>query len=78
MPLVRLHIVAGSDMLLTLPAHIARHTAALFGLAQFPLPFKSPRFEYSLIWHQRQHHRASHRWLRRVLMEELRRSAFAH
>lgn len=73
-----LHIIAGTDMLLTLPEHIARHTAGPFGLVQFPLPFESPHFEYSLIWHERQHHQAGHRWLRQVLMDELRRSVFAH
>lgn len=73
-----LDIVAGSDMLLTLPEHIARHTAGSFGLVSFPLPFESPRFEYALIWHERQQHQASHRWLRQVLMSELRRSVFAH
>lgn len=73
-----LQIVAGSDLLLTLPAHIARHTTTQFGLVQLPLPFATPSFEYSLIWHERHHQDASHRWLRRMLMSELRQSAFAH
>lgn len=73
-----LNIVAGSELLLTLPKHIARHTAAQYDLAQAPLPFETPAFAYSLIWHERQHQDASHRWLRRILMDALRKSAFAH
>ena len=71
-------IVAGSELLLTLPEHIARHTGPQFDLVQYPLPFETPRFKYSLMWHERQQQQANHRWLRQILMAELRQSLFAH
>jgi len=73
-----LNIVTGSQLLLTMPEHIARHTTEQLGLVQSPLPFETPTFTYSLIWHERHHQDASHRWLRRMLMAELRKSVFAH
>lgn len=73
-----LNIVAGSELLLTIPQHIAHHAAPQFGLVHSPLPFALSPFIYSLIWHERQHQDAGHRWLRRMLIDELRQSIFAH
>jgi len=71
-----LAIVADSELLLTLPRHVARHIKAEYGLVESALPFETPPLEYGLCWPDRLHRQASHRWLRQTLMEALK-DAFA-
>jgi DNA-binding transcriptional LysR family regulator len=47
-----------------------RHTGSLReGMFTFPLPFQTPEFTVSLIWHPRFHADPAHRWLRGLVIE---------
>lgn len=64
-------LLAGSDLIMTLPKRIADTFAPLYGLATRPAPFSGPR-EFSsttLVWHQRLASHAAHAWFRQVLTE---------
>lgn len=67
-----------SDLVLTLPSHIAANLTAKYGLIIRPLPFPTRSFDYSVIWHKRQHFDASHQWFRKRLQEEIAQSHFSH
>lgn len=58
------HIVAQSNLLLTLPASIAQNMAKDLGLVMKNPPVYLDGFEYYLVWHARQHNNVAHRWLR--------------
>lgn len=72
-----LEFVARTDLLLTLPQHIARNLAPIQDLVQLELPFPSPSLEYSLIWHERCHQEPAHRWFRQRLHEAFKSSLYA-
>lgn len=60
-------LARASDLIATVPG---RHTANLRdGMHSFPLPFPTPEFTVSLLWHPRLDADPAHRWLRRVLRE---------
>ncbi len=63
--------VAMTDLLLTLPGHIARHLASHHGLVVRDLPFPSPRFKYGLMWHRRTDADPANVWLRGHLWHNL-------
>lgn len=47
-----------------------RHTSSLrTGMLSFSLPFPTPEFTVSLLWHPRFHADAAHRWLRELVIE---------
>jgi DNA-binding transcriptional LysR family regulator len=47
-----------------------RHTGNLrAGMHTFPLPFATPEFTVSLLWHPRFHADSAHRWLRSLVIE---------
>lgn len=73
-----LEIVSRTDLILTLPRHIARNLCPGLGLTILELPFPSPRFEYSLIWHVRHEADEAHRWVRSLLFNEMADSMFCH
>ncbi|VVS95134.1 LysR family transcriptional regulator [Desulfoluna spongiiphila] len=73
-----MEVVAQSDFILTIPAHIARHLARRYDADVFPLPFEVPPFRYGLLWHERHRRDAAHAWLRRKLVEQLQDSDYSH
>lgn len=59
---VALALARASDLIATVPE---RHTASLrHGLESFPLPFATPDFTVSMLWHPRLQRDPAHRWLR--------------
>lgn len=62
-----LGLARGSDLIATVPQ---RHTVGLReGLHSFELPFSTPGFTVSLLWHPRLQADPGHRWLRRLVLE---------
>ncbi len=60
-----LALVRATDMIVVVPQ---RHTASLReGLFSFTLPFPTPQFTVSMIWHPRQDGDQGHRWLRQCI-----------
>ncbi len=57
-------ILAGSDLIATLPRHIGTVLAELGGLAVHECPFPIPGFSVKQHWHARYHHDPANRWLR--------------
>lgn len=57
-------IVAGSDLIATVPIALAKHMAAWIPLQVLPLPFLRPPTVVSMLWHPRAHRDAPHEWLR--------------
>lgn len=56
-----------SDLIASVPE---RHTGSLrAGMHTFPLPFTTPEFTVSLLWHPRFHADPAHRWLRGLVIE---------
>ena len=62
-------IVAGSDLLATVPGHLLRQLPAGHGLAVAPLPLALPPVQVSMIWHRAQDRSPDMRWLRERLLE---------
>lgn len=59
-------LLAGSDLVATLPRHIGETLASLGGLKVVACPFPIPGFPVKQHWHGRYHHDAASRWLRAV------------
>ncbi|RJS94174.1 LysR family transcriptional regulator [Salinisphaera sp. Q1T1-3] len=57
-------LVAQSDMIVALPARIARYQARHLGLAVHEPPLTLPAFEIGIAWGALDHHDIAHRWLR--------------
>ena len=62
------HIVAGTDMILTLPSRAAEPLAKAGGLAAFPPPLTLEGFAYQLLWHERSQADLGHKWLRDLIV----------
>jgi LysR family transcriptional activator of mexEF-oprN operon len=56
----------------TLPECMARHCASLAGLQISPLPFRSPTYDVSVLWHSRRTHDPANIWLRGLISELVR------
>jgi DNA-binding transcriptional LysR family regulator len=63
------HVVAATDLVVTLPARFAHTFAALLPLVVLPHPISPPGFTMSAIWHERMDGDPGHRWLRKVVSE---------
>ena len=57
-------LVANSDMIVALPARIARYQARHLGLAVLDPPVELPAFDIGIAWGALDHHDVAHRWLR--------------
>lgn len=64
-------IIAGSDLVATVPAILARRFAASLPIVVLPPPLALARFTLYVAWHERYHHDAGHAWLRRAVVEAL-------
>ena len=65
-------IVAASDMVMVLPHRVAAHFAALAGVVALPLGGRAPGFAYRMVWHERMHRDAGHKWLRQLVLAAVR------
>ena len=57
-------IVAGTDLVLTMPRRLADRLAVAFDLRVLEPPLALPRFTTSAYWHERLQHDPGHTWLR--------------
>jgi DNA-binding transcriptional LysR family regulator len=65
-------LVATSDMVWTVPRHLARVVAREHALRQIEPPLPLPTFTIRLAWHERWHHDPGHAWLRALIASEAR------
>lgn len=63
------YVVATSDMLATVPERVARFFAQKLPLQVLEPPLELPGFAVSMYWHPRTNNSASHRWLRRLIID---------
>ncbi|MFC4273970.1 LysR family transcriptional regulator [Achromobacter aloeverae] len=62
-------VVAASDMLATVPEHLARHFEATAGVQVLPPPVPMPDVDIAMYWHDRMHKDPAHQWLRGALRD---------
>jgi len=62
-------IIQTTDLIATLPRHIAQTLAQANQLAVHPCPVPVEGFAVRQHWHARYHHEAGNRWLRSVVMQ---------
>lgn len=67
--LVAPHIVAASDVIVTLAARVARRIAEPLGLVLRPPPLALPGFTMAMVWHERTHRDPAARFVRQRVME---------
>jgi DNA-binding transcriptional LysR family regulator len=67
--LVAPHVVASSDLVLTLPERIARLYEAELPIVLVRPPLELPGFTVSMVWHDRSDAAPAHAWIRRVIRE---------
>jgi DNA-binding transcriptional LysR family regulator len=65
------HLVATTDLLVTLPERVARAHAGLLPLTIVEHPLDLPDFTVYLVWHERSDGDPGHRWLRDHLVESV-------
>ena len=62
-------VVAGSDLLATVPEYVARHFEATLGLRVMAPPLPIQGVDIAMYWHERMHRNPAHQWLRSVVRE---------
>ena len=62
------HILAGSDMIATVPQRFADTVCARFGLVSVRHPATIPDIAISLFWHAKAHRDPANRWLRERIL----------
>jgi DNA-binding transcriptional LysR family regulator len=67
--LIAPHVIAASDLVVTIATRLARLYAEPLGLELIAPPLDLPPFTVSMVWHERAHHDPGHRWLRERLVE---------
>jgi len=60
-------LLRGTELLATVPTHLARISCELYGLRSFPLPFAAPPYAIKTYWHPRSHSDVGHRWFRELV-----------
>lgn len=60
-------LVEKSDLLLTLPSRLAREFSRGRNIEILKLPFRTPSFPVSMVWHSRFSHDSGLRWLRDLI-----------
>ncbi len=63
------HVIAGTDMVATVPGRLAERLAETLPLRVLTPPVRFPTFPVSLYWHGRFDAEPGHRWLRDQLVE---------
>jgi len=62
-------ILAGTDLIVSLPSRVAEAWARLVKIKVHPLPIPLPSFDVSLYWHARVENDAANRWLRGAMLQ---------
>jgi len=62
-------VVAKTDLIATVPETVVRNMDSRLQLRRVACPLSVPPFMMSLVWHARTHESASHKWLRRFLID---------
>ncbi|HYX63109.1 MAG TPA: LysR family transcriptional regulator [Burkholderiales bacterium] len=62
-------IVAGTDLIVSLPGHVADVWTRLVKMKVHPLPIAIPSFDVSLYWHPRVENDSANRWLREAMLQ---------
>jgi DNA-binding transcriptional LysR family regulator len=65
-------MLAGTQLVATLPEHLARTLAKVAAVKWLPLPFEAPDTREVVIWHKRNEPDPGHSWLREILIEAAR------
>ena len=65
-------MLAGTQLVATLPEHLARTLAKLAPVKLLPVPFETPDTREVVIWHKRNEPDPGHAWLREVLIAAAR------
>jgi len=68
-------VVAGTDLIATVPESVARAFEAPLGLRRFPCPIPLPAIDVNLVWHARAHEDAAHAWFRELVVDVARAAA---
>ncbi|MDX2090442.1 MAG: LysR substrate-binding domain-containing protein [Kofleriaceae bacterium] len=58
------YVIAGTDLVATLPTRIANLVADALDLVRLPPPIEIPAFQIAAAWHERNQADPPHRWLR--------------
>jgi len=66
-------LLRGTELLATVPTHLATISCDLYGLQSFPLPLEVPPYAIKTYWHPRSHSDVGHRWFRELVYEVMRR-----
>ena len=67
--LVSIAVVAGTDMIATVPERIVREFADLLSLQMMAPPLAMVQPNILMVWHERTHHDRGHRFLRQLVRE---------
>jgi len=62
-------IVAGTDLVVSLPSRVAGASARLVKVKVHPLPIPIPSFDVAIYWHERVENDAANQWLRVALTD---------
>lgn len=62
-------VVAGTDLVLTLPRRLATYLAQLAPLRLLEPPLPLPTFRTFMVWHERSDHDPAHQWLRDAMAD---------
>ncbi|MEO8145522.1 MAG: LysR family transcriptional regulator [Betaproteobacteria bacterium] len=62
-------IVAGTDLVVSLPSRVAGASSRLVKVKVHPLPIPIPSFDVSLYWHERVENDPANQWLRAAMIE---------
>jgi DNA-binding transcriptional LysR family regulator len=65
-------VVAGSDLVATVPEGLARGAARDLGLQVLPIPIKVSPFRCAAYWHESVHRDPRHKWFRNILIRVAR------
>jgi DNA-binding transcriptional LysR family regulator len=62
-------LLPDTELLATVPTHLARIACGKFPLRMYPLPLKVPTYAIKTYWHPRSNNDAGHRWFREMAYE---------
>lgn len=62
-------VVAATDLVATVPEHVARAFAGAYRLAVWPLPLQAPELVLYQYWHRRYNADADNKWVRGVIRQ---------
>lgn len=65
-------LISGTELLATVPTHLARIACERFELRSFALPLSVPPYAIKTYWHPRSHSDSGHRWFREHVYDVMR------